>query len=113
MALDMDALVEDVAARLGVSTSSAEPAVSAAVSYIVLDTGVLEDDMLATDALLNVYGIPLLALRIYQDPPTLGGETNNIDPTFSGIYTPSNLGSHLEQYWMHLRKPTQIVGGFA
>jgi len=100
--VDMQALISDVAARLGISTEQATPAVYAAVDYICDDTGLGALELPANDARLNQYGIPLLAMRMYQDPPTLGGETNNIDPTFQGVYTPSHLYSHLDEYWRHL-----------
>ena len=73
----------------------------AALDYISHDTGVATVDFPTADELLNT-GVVLLAMRIYQDVPNLGGETNNIDATFTGIYTPSRLYSHLDEYWRHL-----------
>jgi len=102
MALDVQTLAAAVAARLGITAAAAEPAVKAAIQYVSLDTGVPADD-LEPDDLLDLY-MPLLAVRIYQDSPNLGGETNNLgDPTFAGIYTPARLYSHLDEGWKHLR----------
>jgi len=100
--VDMEALIGDVAGRLGITTDKATPAVYAAVDYICDDTGLGATELPPADARLNSFGIPLLAMRMYQDAPTFGGETNNIDPTFQGIYTPARLYSHLDEYWRHL-----------
>ena len=101
--VDMDALILDVAGRLGVTVEKATPAVYAAVDYICDDTGLGSTELPPNDPRLNNFGIPLLAMRMYQDAPTLGSATNNIDPTFEGIFTPSVLSSHLEEYFKHLR----------
>ena len=101
MALDVTALTDEVATLLGVSTSTAGRSVEAAIQYVTLDTGVPADTLEDTDALLR-YGLILLAQRIYQDTPNLGGETNQLAPTFAGIYTPARLYSHLDEYWRHL-----------
>ena len=102
MAIDVQALAAAVAARLGITAAAAEPAVDAAIQYVSLDTGVPAEDFEDTDRLLN-QGLTLLSMRIYQDTPNLGGETNNLgDPTFAGIYTPARLYSHLDEYWRHL-----------
>ena len=102
-ALDMTALIADVAGRLGITVDAATPAVYAAVDYIIQDTGVGAIDLPPSDPMLVGFGIPLLAMRMYQDAPNFGGETNNIDPTFAGIYTAARLYSHLDEYWKHLR----------
>ena len=99
MAVDGDALTDEVATRLGVSTSPAGHAVAAALTYIGYDTGLTVDELLEKEDDLLRQGIVLLAMRIYQDTPNLGGETNQLDPTFAGIYTPARLYSHLDQYW--------------
>ena len=101
MAVDVQALAAAVAARLGITAAAAEPAVDAAIQYVALDTGVPAEDLEDTDRLLN-QGLTLLSMRIYQDTPNLGGETNQLDPTFAGIYTPARLYSHLDEYWRHL-----------
>ena len=100
-AVDIAALTAQVAGRLGITNEQAEPAVFAALDYIALDTGVAVLELPANDALLN-QGTVLLAMRIYQDVPNLGGESNQIDPTFQGVYTPARLYSHLDEYWRHL-----------
>ena len=100
--IDVDAIIADVAARLGITTTAAAPAVYAALDYIAADTGLAVLEFPAWDQRLTAFGVPLLAMRMYQDAPNLGGETNNIDPTFAGIYTPARLYSHLDEYWRHL-----------
>ena len=100
-AVDIAAIVAGVVGRTGITTEQAEPAVFAALDYIALDTGVAVLELPANDVLLEV-GTELLAARIYQDTPNLGGETNQIDPTFQGVYTPARLYSHLDSYWLHL-----------
>ena len=101
MALDVQALAAAVAARLGITAAAAEPAVEAAIQYVALDTGVPAEDFEDTDRLLN-QGLTLMSMRIYQDTPNLGGETNQLDPTFGGVYTPARLYSHLDEYYRHL-----------
>lgn len=102
--VDVPALVADVAARLGITTEQAEPAVQAAIDYICDDTGLGSSELDPADWRLNHFGIPLLAMRMYQDAPTPGGETNGFDPTFQGVFTPNRLYSHLDEYWRHLTK---------
>ena len=101
--VDMDALIGDVAGRLGITVEKATPAVYAAVDYICDDTGRGATELPPGDQRLNQFGIPLLVMRMYQDTPNLGGETNQLgDPTFAGIYTAARLYSHLDEYWRHL-----------
>jgi len=107
--IDVPAIVADVAGRLGITTEKADPAVQAAIDYICDDTGLGVLELPGDDQRLVKFGIPLLAMRMYQDAPTLGGETNNVDPTFQGIFTPSHLYSHLNEYWRHLN----VNWGFA
>ena len=100
-AVDIAAIVAGVVGRTGITPEAAERYVFAALDYIALDTGVAVLELPANDALLN-QGTVLLAMRIYQDVPNYGGETNQIDPTFQGVYTPARLYSHLDEYWRHL-----------
>lgn len=98
----MAAIIADVAGRLGITTEAATPAVYAATDYICDDTGLGATELPPDDQRLVAFGIPLLAMRMYQDSPNLGGETNQLDPTFTGVYTPARLYSHLDEYWRHL-----------
>ena len=102
--VDGAAIVADVAGRLGITVEQAEPYVSAAIDYIVDDTGCPALELPADDQRLVKSGIPLLAMRMYQDTPNLGGENNQLDPTFTGVYTPARLYSHLGEYWRHLSR---------
>ncbi len=100
--IDVAAIAADVAGRLGITVEQATPAVEAAIDYICDDTGLGSTELPGNDNRLVGFGIPLLAMRMYQDTPNLGGDTNQLDPTFAGIYTPARLYSHLDEYWRHL-----------
>ena len=107
--VDIPALIAVVAGQLGITEEQASPAVYAAIDYILLDTGLGSTELSPDDVLLNSYAIPLLAQRIYQDTANPGGETNQFDPTFAGIFTPLNLYSHVDQYYAHLRVNTGLA----
>jgi hypothetical protein len=106
MALDLAPIYADVAARLRLPTSAeAEAAVNMAVQYIVLDIGVPAADLpdTADDPLLAEQGVPLLAIRIFNDTSTKSQVQNDFDAVFTGTSTPSTLYKNIEQYWSHLR----------
>jgi hypothetical protein len=106
MALDLAPIYVDVAARLRLATSAdAEPAVDMAVQYIVLDIGVPAVDLPANadDLLLSEQGVPLLAVRIYNDTSTVSRVQNDFDAVFTGTSVPATLYKGIGQYWAHLR----------
>ena len=103
MSLDLTLIAADVAARLGVPEVAALVSVTAAVDYIVRDTGYPVEDMTNDDLMLSQFGIPLLAMRMHQDSPTPGA-ISEFDPTYTGSRVPRNLYTHLDEYWRHLRQ---------
>jgi hypothetical protein len=103
MSLDVAAITADVAGRLGVDDSVAEPSVLAAIDYIAGDTGVAADDMPADDIRLSGFGVPLLAMRMFSDAPNPSGAVTEFDPTFNGVRVPRRLYEHLDQYWDQIR----------
>ena len=109
-AIDIPAIVDDVAARLGITTEAADNAVQAAVDFICDDTGVAPVDLPADDPRLIHYGIPLLAMRMAQDVPNQTQQLNEYDPNFGGVFLPLWVGRRLDNYWSHLRVGAQIGG---
>ena len=103
-AIDLPTIIADVAARLGITVEQATPYVYMAADYIADDTGVAVVDFPTGDDRLNTSGIPLLAMRMYQDQANPSGAINDFDPTFTGTFTPTRLYSHLDEYWRHLTK---------
>lgn len=103
MSLDPLLIAADVAARLGITEEAALVPVNAAIDYIKSDAGITGEDMFQEDDLLSQFGIPLLAMRMYQDSPTPGA-VSDFDPTYTGSRVPRLLYSHLDEYWRHLRK---------
>lgn len=101
MALDLAAIAADVATRLGKTDVEVRPAVDAADQYVANDTGVASADLPADDPLLLI-GVPLLAMRIFQDSPIPGGNVSEFDPTFADTIVPRHLYRHLDEYWRHL-----------
>jgi len=102
MALNLETIAADVASRLGIDDTAALISVTAAVDYIKSDTGAADADLSDDDLRLTGYGVPLLAMRMYQDSP-LPGAVSEFDPTYSGQRVPKVLYTHLEEYWNHLR----------
>jgi hypothetical protein len=101
-AIDLSAIIADVAGRLGITEAEATPAVYAAADYIADDIGVAVVDFPTGDDRLNFRGIPRLAERMYQDQANPSGALNDYDPTYTGTMTPTRLYSHLDEYWRHL-----------
>ena len=102
MALNLETIATDVASRLGIDETAALISVTAAVDYIKADTGAADDDLSDDDPRLTGYGVPLLAMRMYQDSP-IPGAVSDFDPTYTGQRVPRVLYTHLEEYWNHLR----------
>ena len=102
MAVNKAAILVDVAGRLGVSEALATAAVDAAIDYIAGDVGVLVADLPADDVRLESFGVPLLAMRMFQDAPLPSGGISEFDPTFAGVIVPRRLYEHLDEYWRHL-----------
>ncbi len=103
-AIDLESIISDVAGRLGVTTEQATPYVYMAADYIAYDTGESVVDFPTGDDLLNTSGIPLLAMRMYQDQANPSGALNDFDPTYTGTFTPTRLYSHMDEYWRHIAK---------
>jgi len=100
--VDIPAITADVAGRLGVTVEQAQPCVEAAIDYICDDTGLGTIQLPPDDSRLVSFGIPLLAMRMYQDTPLPSNAINEFDPTFAGSIVPQRLYSHLDEYWRHL-----------
>lgn len=101
--LDLAPIITDVADRLGVDETAATPAVDAAYQFVLLDTGADPEQLEQTDALLVGYGLPLLAMRIYQAGPLPSQQISDFDPTFNGATLPRRLYDGLDQFWAHVR----------
>jgi hypothetical protein len=101
--LDLAPVIADVAARLGVTVPAATPAVNAAFAYVLDDTGADPDTLEQTDDLLVSFGLPLLAMRIFQAGPLPSQQISEFDPTFNGATLPRRLYDGLDQFWSHLR----------
>ena len=102
MAVDRAAILTDVAGRLRITEPEAEPAVDMAIEYVANDIGILAPDLPADDLLLNGQGVPLLAVRIFNDTSAFS-RVQSITEEFSGTVTPRHLYKGADQYWNHLR----------
>ena len=108
MAVDRGAIIFDVAGRLRLPENEITPAVDMAIDYIARDIGTPAADLPAADVLLNGQGVPLLAVRIFNDTSAFSQKQSDIE-IFAGNVTPRNLYKGSEQYWAHLR----VNWGFA
>ena len=102
MAVDRAAILTDVAGRLRVTEPEAAPAVDMAIAYAAGDIGIAAADLPADDKLLNGQGVPLLAVRIFNDTSAFSQKQSDIE-IFSGTVTPRHLYKGADQYWNHLR----------
>ena len=102
MAVDRALIVDDVAGRLRLTGADVETAVDMAIAYAARDIGIDAEDLPADDVLLNGQGIPLLAVRIFNDTSSFSQKQSDIE-MFSGTATPKYLYKGADQYWNHLR----------
>lgn len=102
MAVNRAAIVTDVAGRLRLTDPEVEPAVDMAIAYAANDIGMPAEDLPADDVLLNGQGVPLLAVRIFNDTSAFSQKQSDIE-VFSGTVTPRHLYKGADQYWNHLR----------
>ena len=102
MAVDRAAIILDVAGRLRLTEPEVTPAVDMAIAYVARDIGTAAADLPEDDVLLNGQGVPLLAVRIFNDTSAFSQKQSDIE-IFSGTVTPRHLCKGAEQYWNHLR----------
>ena len=108
MAVDLAAIITDVAGRLRLTEPEVTPACNMAVQYVAADIGMPAADLPEDDLLLNGQGVPLLAVRIFNDTSAFSAKQSDIE-IFSGTSTPRHLYKGADQYWNHLR----VNWGFA